>query len=51
MSIAANAALVEPWKELWNGDLSITETTADLGKVPLEPWRSRAVPVTGQTGG
>jgi hypothetical protein len=25
MSNAANAALAEPWKDLWNGDLSLTE--------------------------
>ena len=25
MSSAANAALAEPWKDLWNGDLSLTE--------------------------
>jgi hypothetical protein len=26
MSNAANAALYEPWKDLWNGDLSLTDT-------------------------
>jgi hypothetical protein len=26
MSNAANAALAEPWKDLWNGDLSLTDT-------------------------
>ncbi|HET9080408.1 MAG TPA: hypothetical protein VFO01_07810 [Trebonia sp.] len=25
MSNAANAALAEPWKDLWNGELSLTE--------------------------
>jgi hypothetical protein len=25
MSIAANAALIEPWGDLWNGDLSVSE--------------------------
>lgn len=26
MSNAANAALYEPWKDLWSGDLSLTDT-------------------------
>ena len=25
MSSTANAALAEPWKDLWNGNLSLTE--------------------------
>jgi len=30
MSSTVNAALAEPWKDLWNGDLSLTEILADL---------------------
>jgi hypothetical protein len=32
MSNAANAALAEPWKDLWNGELSLTE------KIIAEYW-------------
>ena len=28
MSSEANAALAEPWKDLWNGDLSVTSKIA-----------------------
>jgi uncharacterized protein YbjT (DUF2867 family) len=43
MSNAAmsNAALAEPWKELWNGDLSQTE------KIIAEDFAAHAAPLTG----
>jgi len=41
MSIAANAALAEPWKDLWNGDPSITE------KIIAEQFVAHAAPMTG----
>jgi predicted ester cyclase len=44
MSSEANAALAEPWKDLWNGDLSVT------GKIVAENFVAHAAPLTG-TGG
>jgi hypothetical protein len=44
MSNSANAALAEPWKDLWNGDLSVTE------KIIAEDFVAHAAPLTG-TGG
>jgi len=41
MSNAANAALAEPWKDLWNGDLSLTE------KIIAEDFVAHAAPLTG----
>jgi predicted ester cyclase len=41
MSNAANAALVEPWKDLWNGDLGLTE------KIIAEDFVAHAAPLTG----
>jgi len=41
MSNAANAALAEPWKDLWIGDLSLTE------KVIAEDFVAHAAPLTG----
>jgi len=41
MSNAANAALAEPWKDLWNGDLSLTD------KVIAEDFVAHAAPLTG----
>ncbi len=41
MSSSANAALVGPWKDLWNGDLSITE------KIIAEDFDAHAAPITG----
>ena len=40
-AIAANAALAEPWKDLWNGDLSLTE------KIIAEDFVAHAAPLTG----
>ena len=41
MSNAANAALAEPWKDLWNGDLSQTE------KIIAADFVAHAAPLTG----
>jgi SnoaL-like polyketide cyclase. len=41
MSNAANAALAEPWKDLWNGDLSLTD------KIIAEDFVAHAAPLTG----
>ena len=41
MSSAANAALAEPWKSLWNGDLSQTD------KIIAEDFVAHAAPLTG----
>jgi len=41
MSHAANLALAEPWKDLWNGDLSLTE------KIIAEEFVAHAAPLTG----
>jgi SnoaL-like polyketide cyclase len=41
MSSATNAALAEPWKDLWNGDLSLTE------KIIAEDFVAHAAPLTG----
>jgi predicted ester cyclase len=41
MSNAANAALAEPWKDLWNGDLSQTE------KIIADDFVAHAAPLTG----
>jgi predicted ester cyclase len=41
MSKAANATLVEPWKDLWNGDLGLTE------KIIAEDFVAHAAPLTG----
>lgn len=38
---AANAALAEPWKDLWNGDLSLTD------KIIAEDFVAHAAPLTG----
>ena len=40
-SVSANAALYEPWKDLWNGDLSITD------KIIAEDFVAHAAPLTG----
>ena len=36
-----NAALAEPWKELWNGDLALTD------KIIAEDFVAHAAPLTG----
>ena len=41
MSNAANAALAEPWKDLWNGDLNLTDT------ITAEDFTAHAAPLTG----
>ena len=41
MSNSANAALAGPWKDLWNGDLSLT------GKIIAEDFTAHAAPITG----
>ena len=41
MSSSANAALADPWKDLWNGDLSITD------KIITEDFVAHAAPITG----
>ena len=41
MPNAANAALAEPWKDLWNGDLSLTNT------IIAEDFTAHAAPLTG----
>jgi hypothetical protein len=41
MSNTANAALAEPWKDLWNGDLSVTD------KIIAEDFVAHAAPITG----
>ena len=41
MSSTANAALAEPWKDLWNGNLSLTE------KIIAEDFLAHAAPLTG----
>jgi predicted ester cyclase len=41
MSNAANAALAEPWKDLRNGDLSLTD------KIIAEDFVAHAAPLTG----
>lgn len=41
MSNAANAALANPWKELWNGDLSLTD------QIIAEDFVAHAAPLTG----
>ena len=41
MSNPANAALAEPWKDLWNGDLSLTDT------IIAEDFVAHAAPLTG----
>jgi predicted ester cyclase len=41
MSNAANAALVDPWKDLWNGDLSVTD------KIIAADFVAHAAPITG----
>jgi len=38
---AANAALTGPWKDLWNGDLSVTDT------IIAEDFTAHAAPLTG----
>ena len=40
-TVAANAALYKPWKDLWNGDLSITD------KIIAEDFVAHAAPLTG----
>jgi hypothetical protein len=44
MSNSANAALAEPWKDLWNGDLNVTE------KIIAENFVAHAAPLTGSGG-
>ena len=41
MSSTASAALAEPWKELWNGDLAVTD------KIIAEGFIAHAAPLTG----
>jgi hypothetical protein len=41
MASATNAALAEPWKDLWNGDLSLTE------KIIAKDFVAHAAPLTG----
>ena len=41
MSNTANVALAEPWKDLWNGDLSVTD------KIIAEDFVAHAAPLTG----
>jgi SnoaL-like polyketide cyclase len=41
MSSTPNAALAEPWKELWNGDLTLTD------KIIAEDFVAHAAPLTG----
>ena len=41
MPNAANAALAGPWKDLWNGDLSLTD------KIIAEDFIAHAAPITG----
>ena len=41
MDRASNAALAEPWKELWNGDLTLTD------KIIAEDFVAHAAPLTG----
>ena len=36
MSNAANAALAEPWKDLWNGDLTLTDKTVSWRHAELQ---------------
>jgi hypothetical protein len=41
MDRASNAALAEPWKDLWNGDLTLTD------KIIAEDFVAHAAPLTG----
>src|ERR1035438_9222236 len=41
MSNAANAALAGPWKDLWNGDLGVTD------QIIAEDFVAHAAPLTG----
>ena len=41
MPSSANAALAGPWKDLWNGDLSLTD------KIIAEDFIAHAAPITG----
>ena len=41
MSNVSNAALAEPWKQLWNGDLTVTD------KIIAEDFVAHAAPLTG----
>jgi predicted ester cyclase len=41
MNSTSNAALAEPWKELWNGDLTVTD------KIIAEDFVAHAAPLTG----
>jgi predicted ester cyclase len=41
MSNSANAALAGPWKDLWNGDLSLTD------KIIAEDFTAHVAPITG----
>jgi hypothetical protein len=41
MDNASNAALAEPWKELWNGDLALTD------RIIAEDFVAHAAPITG----
>jgi predicted ester cyclase len=44
MSDAANAALAIPWRDLWNGDLTITD------QIIAEDFVAHAAPLTGSGG-
>ncbi|MFF4351152.1 ester cyclase [Streptomyces sp. NPDC001530] len=44
MSVQENVALAEPWKELWNNDLSLTE------KIIAPDFVAHAAPITGSGG-
>ena len=41
MPDSASAALAEPWKDLWNGDLAVTD------KIIAEDFTAHAAPITG----
>ena len=41
MDSTSNAALAEPWRELWNGDLTVTD------KIIAEDFVAHAAPLTG----
>ena len=41
VSTAANAALADPWKDLWNGDLEVTD------RIIAEDFVAHAAPLTG----
>ena len=49
MSNAANAALAEPWKDLWNGELSLTEY--DFAEYWAERGQPAVLPAARRPGG